>query len=279
MYPFFYIYFFGREIALPMYGMMCLLAACAAVGLAVSRVKKYNVTSYDTVYMSLFAIIGAFIGAYILSVIINTIYAIQNWGRFTDAGANTWEIIVAVFSNSGFVFFGGLIGGTIGGIIYMKMYKLNIPVFVDLVVPCIPLAHAIGRVGCFLGGCCYGIETRYGVTFNHSPALPHELHDVKLLPVQLIETDVNLLLVLILLLYERYRENKNNNKYKTGKSLFLYLIMYSVSRFTLEFFRGDKIRGIFFGISTSQIISVILFCVSVFFMAFYGKIRGNRTLS
>ena len=268
MFPFYRV--FGIEI--PMYGTMFILAAAVSIGFAMLRAKKRGIQPDDTLYTGLFAVIGAIIGAKLLYIITMIVPIISSWDKITESGVGFWEIIG--YATGGFVFFGGLIGGTIGGIIYLKIFKLNIADFADLVAPFVPLAHAIGRVGCFLGGCCYGIETRFGVLFDNSPALPPELHGVRLLPVQLIETDVNLLLVLILLLYERYCEKKD--KKSNGKSLLLYLIMYSVSRFTLEFFRGDAARGVFFGISTSQIISIVLFCVSILLMAFYDKIRNIK---
>ncbi|MCL1859660.1 MAG: prolipoprotein diacylglyceryl transferase [Oscillospiraceae bacterium] len=264
-----FVNFLGREI--PMYGLMFVLAAIVSIGFAMLRAKQRGIPSDDTLYTSLFAVIGAIVGAKVLYIITMIGPVIKNWSNMMEANVSVWEIIA--FASGGFVFFGGLIGGIFGGIIYLRMFKLNIPEYVDLIAPCVPLAHAIGRVGCFFGGCCYGIETHYGVEFNLSPVAPH---NVRLLPVQLIETDVNLLLVLILLIYGRSHENKNKSKNKPGKSLLLYLILYSVSRFTLEFFRGDKARGIFFGVSTSQFISIIIFFISVLLIAFYDKIIINK---
>lgn len=257
MFPF--LHLFGREI--PLYGLMFVLAAIVSISFAMLRAKQRGVPVDDTLYMCLFAVIGAVVGAKLLYIITMIGPVIKNWDAMTEANVSIWQIIA--YAAGGLVFFGGLIGGVFGGIIYMKMFKLSIPEYADLVAPCIPLAHAIGRIGCLLGGCCYGIESPYGVIFNNSPALPAELHNIKLLPVQLIETDVNLLIVLILLIYEYNRKRENKKIPKIPKNLLLYLILYSVSRFALEFFRGDKARGIFGGISTSQIISIIIFIISV----------------
>jgi len=267
MFPFFSL--FGREI--PLYGLMFVLAAVVSIGFSMIRAKQKNISVDDTLYTGLFAVIGAIIGAKLLFIITMIKPVISNWDKIIESNVSIWKVIFSLFATGGFVFFGGLIGGTLGGIIYLKIFKLSISEYADLIAPCVPLAHAIGRVGCFLGGCCYGIETHFGTELNLSPVAPH---NVRLLPVQLIETDVNLLLVLILLIYERRRENKGKDKNKNnknGKSMLLYIILYSVSRFVLEFFRGDKERGVFFGVSTSQIISIILFVGSVCFMAVYSK--------
>jgi phosphatidylglycerol:prolipoprotein diacylglycerol transferase len=266
MYPFFYI--FGKKI--PLYGSMFALAAFVSIGLTVIRAKKYGVEQYDALYMGLFAVIGAIIGAKILFIITIIPKIIQNWSDIIESGASVWDILYSVFIESGFVFFGGLIGGTIGGLIYLKIYKLSIPVFIDIAAPCVPLAHAIGRIGCFFGGCCYGIESKYGVYFNNPLVAPT---DVKFLPVQLIEADINLLLVLILLIYERKRDDNKNNR---GKNLLLYLIFYSAIRFTIEFFRGDSDRGLYFGVSTSQIISTVIFIIAIYLFVFWEKILNRK---
>ena len=261
MFPFFSL--LGIEI--PLYGLMFVLAAFVSVGLAAARAKKYGVERYDVVYMSLFAIIGLMVGAKALAVLTFFVQAALHWAEIANAGFGLWDVIFAAFAQSGIVFFGGLVGGLLGALIYLKMYKLSVSVFVDVAAPCVPLAHAIGRVGCFLAGCCYGIESKLGLMFNRSPAAPH---DVRLLPVQLIEADINLLLCAVILIYEHKKSKKNSR----GKSLLLYLAQYSVSRFTLEFFRGDAARGVYLGVSTSQIISVFLF---VFAAALFFKNNKN----
>jgi len=270
MFPFFNI--FGREI--PLYGIMFVLGAFVSIGFALLRRKKYDMKFDDTLYAALFAVVGAIVGAKILYIFTMIVPIVKNWDVLMENNVSFWDIIM--FAAGGFVFFGGLIGGTVGGIIYLKIFKINVPAYVDLAAPSIPLAHAFGRVGCFFGGCCYGIEASWGLEFNNSPAVPPELHGVRLLPVQLFEAGVNILLVFIILIYERFRKNNKNN---SGKNILLYLILYSVSRFTLEFFRGDVARGLFFGVSTSQIISIILFFISTCLFLFYGKSTERKNKS
>ncbi|MCL2814394.1 MAG: prolipoprotein diacylglyceryl transferase [Oscillospiraceae bacterium] len=247
-----------------MYGLMCVAAAFVSIGLAALRAKKYGVDTRDVVYMCIFAVIGAIVGAKALAVVTFLAQAVYRWGEIAAAGLGFWDVIYGAFAGTGIVFFGGLIGGTLGALVYLKMYKLSIPVFVDAAAPCIPVAHAIGRIGCFLAGCCYGAESRWGVEFVNSPVAPA---NVRLLPVQLIEVDVNLMLAAVILIYEICRRPESGGK---GRNLFLYLLLYSVSRFTLEFFRGDAARGIYFGISTSQIISVVIFVAAICLFLFYN---------
>ena len=153
----------------------------------------------------------------------------------------------------GFVFYGGLIGGIIGVFLYAKQFKISFQSLILILIPVVPLIHAIGRIGCLLAGCCYGMEYHgFGaITFEHSSLAPN---GVPLFPMQIVESINNVIIFLILLVtYKKFLG--------TYKTVGLYLILYSIVRFILEFFRGDLIRGIYFSLSTSQWISIILFIV------------------
>ena len=125
----------------------------------------------------------------------------------------------------------------------------------DAVAVAIPLFHAFGRVGCFLGGCCYGVACDVGFT-AHGNTLYPELNDVNRLPIQLIESGLNLILFFVLLVL--YKKKKFQHR-----MVIVYFYIYPVIRFIDEFFRGDEIRGFLFGLSTSQIISILLFTFAV----------------
>lgn len=149
----------------------------------------------------------------------------------------------------GFVFYGGLIGGLLFLFIYKHTKKDFRYEEYDYLVAPLCISHAIGRVGCFLAGCCYGdvCHLPWAVTLRGT-----QRH-----PVQLYESF--LLLVLGLLIYKMQR--KGTGFYKIAAA---YIGGYSVLRFSLEFFRGDLKRGIHFGfISTSQIIAILLALVTM----------------
>ena len=154
----------------------------------------------------------------------------------------------------GFVFYGGLIGGAVGLSIYALMYKLDTVKFFDIYALVLPLGHAIGRIGCFFSGCCYGIEYDgfFSVSYNKTLGLT-PLH-TQLLPIQLIEAFL-LCILFIFLLFVYFKSPKR------GMISAIYLYCYSVIRFVLEFFRGDTERGNIFNFSTSQIISMVLILV------------------
>jgi phosphatidylglycerol:prolipoprotein diacylglycerol transferase len=156
------------------------------------------------------------------------------------------------------------------GAIYCRKKKFNISEYSDIIAPGVPLFHFFGRIGCFFGGCCYGIESSFGYTV-HGNELLSSVNDVQRFPVQLLEATLNLILFIVL----ARLLSKGALK---GKLFSIYLLCYSVIRFFDEFLRGDTYRGFLFGLSTSQIISIILFvCSLVYLIVKFKKSRQNQT--
>jgi phosphatidylglycerol:prolipoprotein diacylglycerol transferase len=160
------------------------------------------------------------------------------------------------------VFYGGLIGGVTAMLIFCKSFKIPILPIADMFAPALAVAHGFGRIGCFFGGCCYGIQ----VDPSHPFAVvfpPFEITTqagvptgVPLLATQLIEAGSLFIIATILTILYKKTAGK-------GLTVCAYGILYSILRFTLEFFRGDHARGIYGPFSTSQYISMALFAVSV----------------
>ena len=153
----------------------------------------------------------------------------------------------------GMTFYGGLLGGVVTFILMYRFYYLrhNPPVFKEImiIVPaCIALGHGFGRIGCFLSGCCYGIET------HSSWDIYFPIHDHAYLPTQLIEMGFLFLLASILAVFAFKRVTKYTS--------FIYLVSYATFRFVIEFFRGDE-RGQLIGLSPSQYWCLILLVMVV----------------
>ena len=233
----------GREISL--YGLMGVIGIFFGVIAAIYRRKIYNINKEDVIFSSCYAGIGLLIGAKLLFII--TI--IPDLIKHKDLLLANPKLLLHILSG-GLVFYGGLIGAFLGFYIYSKQYKIDFLDILDLIAPSIPLIHGFGRIGCFTAGCCYGIKYNglFHVIFQRSQAAPN---GVALLPVQLISSGINFLGCIPLFIYAR-------KKRKPGKVIGIYLIFYSIVRFTIEFLRGDVARGIFFGVSTSQWISLVL---------------------
>jgi phosphatidylglycerol:prolipoprotein diacylglycerol transferase len=158
---------------------------------------------------------------------------------------------------SGFVFYGGFIGGAIALLVTLKKQKKDIFKIVDIFAVALPLGHAFGRVGCFFSGCCSGMPYDGWLSFTYKTALDASTPiGVPLLPVQLIEAFVLFVLFAVLLICYLKCPNKK------GLCTTIYAYSYAVIRFVLEFFRYDTARGGFLGLSTSQWISIAIFVVT-----------------
>ncbi len=168
----------------------------------------------------------------------------------------------SVIANGGFVFYGGFIGGVIGALIGAKIAGVKIVDYENSLCMAIPIAHFFGRIGCFCAGCCYGKPCSAEIGVIYTNPIGYAPTGVPLLPVQLYEAVYNLIIFVILFLID-----KNTKR----KLLPYYLMLYAAGRFVLEFFRYDCVRGMYFGLSTSQLISVALIFVSIILFVFRKK--------
>ena len=219
------------HIVLPMYAVCCALGVIAAAILLISRVKKYGVPPIHAIQVCIFAAIGTVIGSKLLFLL----------PEFS------FGLLIGRFINSGFVFYGGLFGALAGVKIYSAVRKYDSLMLFNMLVPCFLMFHAFGRVGCFMSGCCYGIECPFGFEMLISPGVTR-------FPVQLAESVCDILILVAVLIIE-------NKKGTQTDILRIYMVSYAVCRFLLEFLRGDEIRGHFLCFSTSQwiVLGVIVF--------------------
>lgn len=259
MYPI--IEIFGRTVG--SYAVCSFIGLFIAVAVATKISKNNRIAFEDIILMVLAIVAGVLIGSHLVYVLTNVDKIIKYTGIIVEKiRADSLELsyIKYVISEcfGGMVFYGGFIGASAALIIYIKAAKITFKKEItDIFAVCVPLFHAFGRIGCFLGGCCYGVESRFGFIANNE-LLP-EMSGVRRFPISLVESLFNFLLFLFLLYLF-------NNKKQSGKLLFIYMLIYPVGRFIFEFFRGDEIRGIFLYLSTSQWISIILFVAGVIFI-------------
>ena len=246
----------GFEIA--SYGLIIFIAFIIGSIISVQYFSKFNHLGKDDVLFAiLYAIIGVGVGAKLLYILTNIPFLIENYHTL-----DFWDTLIQMFKG-GFVFYGGLIGGILGIYIYAKQFKISFKSILLTLLPVVPLIHAIGRIGCLCAGCCYGMEyDGFGsIVFHNSLLAPN---NVPLFPMQIVESICNLIIfAIIFVTYKKF--------IGTYKSIALYLILYGIVRFVLEFFRGDLIRGIYFSLSTSQWISIILFIIG------FGILILNKT--
>jgi phosphatidylglycerol:prolipoprotein diacylglycerol transferase len=204
------------------------------------KAKKQNVSPYDIIIVAATAMgIGLLCGGLLYTFVTYPLdFIIQ------QLKAGNWDIF-----GGGIVFYGGLIGGIFGGILGMRIAKCKTGDLLRCVVPFIPVGHAIGRLGCLFAGCCHGFAYDGFLAVYYPNSVAGLPADQGYFPVQLLEAVLNVGICVLLLRYEKRAK-------RSYDMLFAYLACYGVSRFCLEMLRGDGIRGIYFGLSTSQWISV-----------------------
>ena len=179
-----------------------------------------------------------------------------------SAGENKIELLVDqnFWLGGGFVFYGGFLAIVIYLIVgcFFKFISLgNLYLF----LPGIAFGHGVGRIGCFLAGCCYGEKTQFPVSIH--------LHNASRHPVQLYESFSLILLGGVLWLFIQKKLEKK-------WIISLYLFAYSLIRFCLEFIRGDKIRGISF-FSTSQFVSLAIIFIGLPIFLYLTREKEKKT--
>ncbi|MBN2753447.1 MAG: prolipoprotein diacylglyceryl transferase [Candidatus Goldbacteria bacterium] len=238
------------------YGLSTAIGFLAGILLAGMLAKKEGFKGDPVTDIGLVSIIGAVIGARLLYVGI--------W--WDDVYSKNIADIFKVWEG-GLVFYGGLIGAIVSDIVWLKLKKLPILRLGDICMPFVSLGHAIGRIGCYFNGCCYGaVDEKCGVVF---PAIGDNLPH---LPVQLYESVLNFLNFLFLLLF--FRRVKKIN----GVIFFLYFMNYGIIRFVMELFRGDAERGQIMQLSTSTFISIFMIAAGAAGAAFvFYKWKKNQS--
>jgi phosphatidylglycerol:prolipoprotein diacylglycerol transferase len=219
------------------YGMMVALGFLAGTALARRNARRSGLDPERITDLCFTALIAGLAGARLMFVATDPNYYL----------AHPLEILMVW--RGGLVFYGGLLFGVLAAVWFVNRHQLAFGPVLDVMAPTIVLGHAFGRLGCFLNGCCYGRPGKCGVVF---PALADNLHRQ---PIQLYESFGLLVILAILLRFGRRPRN--------GGVFVLYLALYGILRFVLEFWRADD-RGLFiFGLSPGQFISIIAVAVAL----------------
>ena len=222
------------------YGLMIAIGVIAAVLVAIYRAKKAGIDPEVVLDLVLIGLICGFGGGKIL-------YLIVEWKDFIKSP-------MTYLGGGGFVVYGGIILALIVGAVYFTLKKKDPLIVMDLIMPEVSIAQGFGRIGCFLAGCCYGriTDSVFGVVFPEGSLAPA---GVKLIPTQLIMSAGNFLIAGILLIAATKLK-------KRGQILSLYLILYAIGRFAVEFLRNDH-RGAVGVFSTSQFISLFIVIIGI----------------
>jgi phosphatidylglycerol:prolipoprotein diacylglycerol transferase len=231
------------HLFLPTYGFLFATAVLLAWWWFTRRAKTLGVKEEQAFNMMFYSIIAGIVGAKLLLLVVD-------WRTFVENPSEIWGVL-----RLGGVLLGGVIAGALTFTLYVLRHKLPLFKLGDAAAAPLALAQAIGRLGCFSAGCCWGVETEgsFAVTFT-DPAAHQQTGvplDVALFPVQLVQFVSDLVLTAILVVLWR-RQPK-----PPGTVFWVYILLYSFARGTIEFWRGDAARGVYFDglISTSQLLS------------------------
>jgi phosphatidylglycerol:prolipoprotein diacylglycerol transferase len=238
------------------YGL--LLAAAYLLGLQLARVRaaRRGLDANRVLDLGIYIIISALVGAKLLLLV-------TDWSSFR---ADPRELLT--LARSGGVFYGGLILAVVVALWYIRHVGLPLWTTCDMFAPGIALGHVVGRFGCLFAGCCYGKPTTepWGITFTDPFAASNvgTPLGVPLHPTQLYEAGAEFIILMILLWSER------KGRPFAGRTFWLYMLLYAISRFIIEFYRGDD-RGMVGMFSTSQFISILLAPLAIVMLVWLSR--------
>jgi len=241
------------------YGVLLALAYLAGLQLAVVRARRRQIDAAKVMDLGIYLIIAALIGAKLMLVAVD----------FDYFRSQPRELLSLV--RAGGVFYGGLLAALAVGLWLVRRYQLHPWIVADLVAPGIALGHVVGRLGCLMAGCCYGRPTDvpWAITFTDPAAAANVGTPIgtPLHPTQLYDAGAELLIMAFLLLTER------RGRPFPGRTFWLYMLLYAISRYIVEIYRGDE-RGMVFGLSTSQFVSVLIVPLSIIMLLRLRKTSG-----
>lgn len=234
------------------FGVMVALAFVIALWAASREARRSRRLEPELIGdLLMWIMVGGILGARVL-------YCIVHW---KDQFSHQPLEVLKVWKG-GLVYYGGFIGGFVAGWLFTRKRKIDFITLGDVCFPGVFLGQAIGRIGCFLVGDDYGKpapDLPWAVTFPNIPEslLPHELRGIPLHPTQL----YMLLQAFIIFLILSFVARKATFR---GQVFYLALMLYPIGRSICEVFRGDNVeRGVFYGLSTSQWISIPIFLTGV----------------
>ena len=242
----------------PVYTYGVMLAAAYLLGLqfALRRARRLGLDPNRVMDLGIWIIVSALIGAKLLLLVVE-------WNTYSRSLSDLLSVV-----RSAGVFYGGLIAAVLVAMWYMWRHRMPLWSVSDVFAPGIALGHVIGRLGCFFAGCCFGRPTDvpWAVTFHSEYAARYvgTIIGTPIHPTQLYEAGAELIILGALLFMER------RGRAFPGRTFWAYMLLYAISRFIIEFYRGDP-RGAVGMFSTSQLISIAIVPVSIAMLVYLSR--------
>jgi len=252
-------------VAVKTYGFLLALAFILGIWFSAKRAKKQGIDIDWLPDLSLVILVTSLLGS-------RFFYVIRHLDEFKG---HLWDMINPIQSTGeigigGLSMFGGLVLAIPGSIIYLRLKKLNVQKIADIVAPSIMLGLGVARLGCFLNGCCFGKPTScfLGVSFPPDSPAGYFFPNAHLFPIQLVASLKGFLIFGILLFIERFKKSGGFIGFD-GFTFWLMLALYSVGRFTIDFFRYYEKSMVFariggVSLSLNQALTVLMFIISIF---------------
>jgi phosphatidylglycerol---prolipoprotein diacylglyceryl transferase len=245
------------DFSLPTYGFFYAAAIMMGVMLSIRRGKIEGLSETHFLTGFIFGIIGMLIMSKLFHIIVSWDWYMHDTSRFFNF-------------RKGHIFYGGYIGAMISPYIYLRIIKVPYMPFLDICGTYMGLGLALHRAfACFGAGCCYGAPTEmpWGVIFPDGAPAARLYGHVAVHPTQLYEAALGLLIFAVLVYWRKHHRKV------AGELITLQITIYAVGRIIIELFRGDKVRGHYGPLSTSQWVSIGMLILAGIFAAYVLKKR------
>jgi phosphatidylglycerol:prolipoprotein diacylglycerol transferase len=242
-----YPFLIDPNLGIPTYLLVISLTYCLCILWVVSRAKRSKMSPTITLDFCLAIMIGGFIGARGAHILL------EQWDYYWND-----PIRILYVWQGGFVFYGGFVGALLGSIfVFFKNKIKQRGQWLDLFAPVLEFGYAIGRLGCFFGGCCFGrsCDLPWAITFPEGVDAPA---GIPIHPTQLYAVILGLMVTAIILVVQKFKVLK-----VAGQSFSLWLILHGISRLLVEQFRDDWRGEMIVGLSVSSWMSLLLIIVGI----------------
>lgn len=246
-----YLFFIG-EFPIRAYGLVLSLSIILATGVAYFLAKQDGRWHHHIVDLGIYCGIAGIIGARLWDVFF------FDWAYYSH---HLNEIFYVW--QGGMAIQGGIVFGVIAGIIYAKRHNIDILALADIVAPAIILGQAIGRCANLLNGDAFGAPTgsNFGIIYPETTLAFRTYGQQPLWPAEIWEGQLDFVIFALLLIFRAFPHAK-------GQAFSLYIMLYSLVRFCLEFLRGDYATPVFLSFTSAQTTSLIAFVLSVGFFVY-----------
>lgn len=268
--------------AIRAYGLMLAIGFLFGIIIAAKRAERAGENPDHVYNLSLWIVASSLIGSRIY-------YILTHYYEFSTVGLPLFKRIIIEGKNmfwpvgadgqvgiNGLVLYGGLIAATAVTTIYLKVHRLDVFKYMDLLAPSLGIGEFFTRIGCFLNGCCYGKPTDsiFGVVFPENSAAGYYYPHEHIHPSQLYNSLAGLAIFFLLLWLERFKKFN-------GFTALSYFILYAIGRFSLDFTRHYEEKLTVWGMSHNQILSlcILIACLSLLIYFWNKSVKTiNRSL-